>query len=282
MNAQIDVGGVVRGVFDIYRDQASVLLPAALVVFVVVGVIAAVLVAISPILGILAVIAQLIGTAFFQGMVVQLVGDVQDGRRDTSVGDLFASVSPVVAALIGASLLQGLGIGVGFILLIVPGLFLLTIWAVVAPVVVLERPGVLPAFSRSRELVRGHGWQVLGVLAVFIVVLIVVSLIFGLIGGALGSVGAVIADIVSSVLTAPLLALAAAVLYFNLRAVKGEVAPPPGAVGLHTPAGSPGIAPESPGPQAAPPRAGTAATPGQQQPSSPPPGGGEPPQPRRP
>lgn len=282
MNAQIDVGGVVRGVFDIYRDQASVLLPAALVVFVVVGVIAAVLVAISPILAVLAVIVQLIGTAFFQGMVVQLVGDVQDGRRDTSVGDLFASVSPVVAALIAASLLRGLGIGVGFILLIVPGLFLLTIWAVVAPVVVLERPGVLPAFSRSRELVRGHGWQVLGVLAVFIVVLIVVSLIFGLIGGALGNVGAVIADIVSSVLTAPLVALAAAVLYFNLRAVKGEVAPPPGAIGLHTPGGSPAAAPESLGPQAAPPRAGTAATPGQQQPSSPQPGGGEPPQPRRP
>ena len=58
----------------------------------------------------------------------------------------------------------GLGILVGFILLIVPGLFLLTIWAVVAPVTVLERPGIFAAFGRSRELVRGHGWTVFGAL----------------------------------------------------------------------------------------------------------------------
>ncbi len=277
----MDVGGVVRGVLDIYRDHASVLLPAALAVFVVVAVISVVLVAISPILGILAIIVQLIATAFFQGMVVQLVADVQDGRRDTSVGDLFASVSPVVAPLIGASLLRVVGVVIGLIVFIVPGVFLLTIWALVAPVIVLERPGVLAAFSRSRELVRGHGWQVLGVIAVFIVILIVVSLIFGLIGGALGSVGAAIADIVGSTITAPLLALAAAVLYFNLRAVKGEMTPPPGAVGLHTPGGSPAGTEPSLGPQAAPPRADTSATPGQQQPSSPQPGG-EPPPPRQP
>jgi len=279
MKTQMDVGGVVRGVFDIYRDHASVLLPAALAVFVVVAVISVVLVAISPILGILAITVQLIATAFFQGMVVQLVADVQDGRRDTSVSDLFASVSPVVAPLIGASLLRVVGVVIGLVVFIVPGVFLLTIWALVAPVVVLERPGVLPAFSRSRELVRDNGWQVLGVIAVFIVIVIVVSLILGLMGGAFGSVGAAIADIVGSTITAPLLALAAAVLYFNLRAVKGEVAPPPGAVGLHTPGGAPaGTEPF----QAAPPSAATSATPGQQQPSSPQPGGGEPPPPRQP
>lgn len=282
MNPQIDVGGVVRGVLDIYRDQASVLLPAALAVFVIVAVIAAVLVAISPILAVLGVIVQLIGSAFFQGMVVQLVGDIQDGRRDTSVGDLFASVSPVVAALIGASLIQGLGIGIGFLLLIVPGLFLLTIWALVPPVVVLERPGVLAAFGRSRELVRGNGWQVLGVIAVFVAILIVVSLIFGLLGNALGSVGAVILNILGSALTAPLVALAAAVLYFNLRAVKGETAPPPRAVGLNVPGGSPAVGTEpSFDPQAAPPRAETPATPGPEQSSSPEPDG-EPPLHRQP
>jgi len=276
----MDVGGVVRGVFDIYRDQASVLLPAALAVFVIVGVIAAVLVAISPILAVLAVIVQVIGGAFFQGMVVQLVGDVQDGRRDTSVGDLFASVSPVVAALIGASLLQGLGIGIGFLLLIVPGLFLLTIWALVPPVVVLERPGVLAAFRRSRELVRGNGWQVLGVIAVFVVIVFVVSLIFGLLGNALGSGGAFVLNILGSALTAPLVALAAAVLYFNLRAVKGETAPPPRAVGLNVSGGPPAVGTEPPfGPQAAPPSAERRATPGWEQTPEP---GGEPPSPRQP
>ena len=39
------------------------------------------------------------------------------------------------------------------VLLIVPGLILLTIWAVIAPVIVVERSGVIDAFRRSRELV---------------------------------------------------------------------------------------------------------------------------------
>ena len=54
--------------------------------------------------------------------------------------------------------------GIGFILLIIPGLFLIVIWSVVAPVVVLERPGVFAAFGRSRELVRGNGWNVFAVI----------------------------------------------------------------------------------------------------------------------
>ena len=45
-----------------------------------------------------------------EGMVVQLVRDVQDGRRDNTVGELFSSVSPVLLPLIAVSILAGLGI----------------------------------------------------------------------------------------------------------------------------------------------------------------------------
>ena len=44
--------------------------------------------------------------------------------------------------------------------MIVPGLILITIWAVVAPSIVVEDKGVFEAFGRSRELVRGNGWKV--------------------------------------------------------------------------------------------------------------------------
>ena len=65
---------------------------------------------------------------------------------------------------------------IGFILIIVPGLILITIWSVAAPVVVLENPGVFAALRRSRELVRGNGWQVFGVILVlYIVVGVVVA-----------------------------------------------------------------------------------------------------------
>ncbi len=225
MNSRLDIGHVIDGVFKIYRDHAAVLLPAAAAVFLIEAVLGALLVAVSPILVLVALVVQIVATTFFQGMVVALVNDVQDGRRDFSVGELLRAVTGAVVPLIAAGLLAGLGIALGFILLIIPGLFLLTIWAVISPVIVLERPGVIAAFGRSRELVRGHGWQVLAVIVLFFLILVVVSAVLGAIGGAAGTAGRLIADFVASVLTAPLVALASAVLYFNLRGLKGEGAP---------------------------------------------------------
>ena len=88
----------------------------------------------------------------------------------------------MVVPLFAVSLLAGLGIAVGFVLFIVPGLFLMTIWAAVAPVVVLERPGVFAAFGRSRELVRGHGWTVLGALALVFLIVLAAGVVAGIVG----------------------------------------------------------------------------------------------------
>jgi hypothetical protein len=281
MNRNISVGSVISEVFEIYRDQAAVLLPAALLVFAIEGLLSGVLVAINPILIIVAVIAQLVATYLYQGMVVELVADVQDGRRDASVGDLFRSVTPVLLPLIAVGILAGLGIAIGFVLLIVPGLFLLTIWSVVSPVIVLERPGVLPAFGRSHNLVRENGWQVLGVIAVFFLILLVVNAALSAVGNAIGPAGSVVADVIASVIAAPLLALAGAALYFNLRRVKGELGPAGGArggtasmgQGAGAPAGT-GAAPDSAGGavgEPAPPGGATGAPP--RGGSVPPPGG---------
>ena len=50
---------------------------------------------------------SLIATTLYTGMVVKLVEDVQDGRRDHSAGDLLGSAAPVIAPLIGAGLIVG-------------------------------------------------------------------------------------------------------------------------------------------------------------------------------
>jgi hypothetical protein len=234
MNQKVDVGRTVEGVFEIYRDQAGVLLPAAAVVFVIEAIVGAVLIEIDAALVLVAIAVQVVISTLYTGMVVNLVGDVQDGRRDQSVEQLFRSIAPVVLPLIGAGILAGLGIAVGFLLLIVPGLFLMTIWAVIAPVIVLERSRVLSAFGRSRGLVRGNGWPVFGVIVIFFLILLVVGFLFGAIGAAAGGVGRVIFDFVASVLTAPLVALAASVLYYRLRAAKGEAGVPAGARGVTT------------------------------------------------
>jgi len=259
MNAKLDTARVFERIFEIYRGQFGLLIPAALVVFVPVAIISGIVYAGDiSIIGVALISAvATIATYWFQGMVVEAARDILDGRRDHTVGSLVRSATPVIAPLLIAGILAGLGIGIGLILLLVPGLYLLTIWAVIAPVIVIERRGAIESFGRSRELVRGNGWQVFGVIVVlFLLQFIVSSVIQALTNSVSDSFGAyALADLIVRLLVAPLSALAAAVLFFELKARRGE--PVLGTAGGQiTPSGEPA--------------GGPAPTPGEAAPSEPP------------
>jgi hypothetical protein len=223
MQARLDIGGVVRRVWRIYVDQAPVLMPAAAVVFVVSGIFSAVLAATGSLPALLlALVISLVAGTLFTGMVVELVADVQDGRRDSSPGQLLRAAMPVMGQLILVGVVAGVAIVIGFIVFVIPGLILITVWFVFAPVIVLEHPPGLGALKRSRELVRGSAWQVFGVVFVLFVAVAVVS---GLLDAAAESAGTgvgIVVRVVIGVLTAPISALAAAVVYFDLRRLSGE------------------------------------------------------------
>ncbi len=215
---QISVGKVISDAFAIYTSNLGVLVGTAIGVAIVFGVITGILNnSDSTILHFIAWIVQLIGTALFTGFVVRLVQDVRDGRRDMTVGELFSAASPAIGSLIIWSILSGIAIGIGFIFLIIPGLILMTIWAVGAPAIVAEDVGPLGAFGRSYELVRGQAWSVFGVLVVVFLIMIVAFLIAGLIGAAIGGVvGAIIVGIIVLALFMPVSALVASTLFFDL------------------------------------------------------------------
>ncbi|HEV7399150.1 MAG TPA: YciC family protein [Solirubrobacterales bacterium] len=223
MNQKLDVGGTLSQIFSTYGAQAGVLLPVAFGLYLIVAVVNAVIVG-SFFLFPLGLAVTVVAATLYQGVVVGLVKDVQDGRRDSTVGDLIDATWPVVLPLIGVGILAGIAIGIGFLLVVIPGLILLTIWAVIAPVIVVERSGVMDSFGRSRELVRGNGWQVFGVIFVVFLISAVVAAILGGIGAGISdSVGMrILFNLIASTLTAPIAALAAATIYFRLLAIKGE------------------------------------------------------------
>ncbi|HET8813764.1 MAG TPA: hypothetical protein VFM51_02270 [Solirubrobacterales bacterium] len=223
MERRLGVGTTLSEAFSIYRKQAGVLLPVAFWLFLALGVIEA-LAADSLELSLLALVVGIALSTLYQGMVVGLVSDVQDGRRDSSIGELVRSVTPVLAPLIGAGILAGLGIVGGFVLFVVPGLYLLTIWAVVAPVIVVERRPIFDAFGRSRQLVRDNGWPVLGAVLTAYLITFAAAVVFIAIAVSLaeGILVEIVFSALASTLTAPIPALVAAVLYFRLRAIKDE------------------------------------------------------------
>lgn len=211
--------------FATYRDQAGVLLPVAFWLFLIVAIVNGLTAGNFSLFLVALVVGLAIGT-LYQGMVVGLVRDVQDGRRDSSVGDLMRFALPVLGPLLGAGILAGIGIGFGFVLLVVPGLYLATIWAVIAPVIVIERRGIFDAFGRSRQLVKDNGWPVLWTILVAYLITIVAAFALTAIANevANGPLVRIVFSAISSTFTAPITALVAAILYFRLLPPHSEPA----------------------------------------------------------
>jgi hypothetical protein len=217
MTTKLSPSVIISRAFEIYRTQVGTLLGAALLIYLVQFVVNLVL---PDSLDAIGGIVSLILLAFFTGMVVMLVRDLQDGHRDSSLGELFNSVTPVFVPVIVVSILFAIGVAIGFVLIIIPGLILLTIWSVAIPVTVVERPGIFRAFGRSRELVKGNGWQVFGTILLVWILAIIFAAIGAAIAAAIGGViGALVAAIISA-LIAPVTALTAALIYFALLAEK--------------------------------------------------------------
>lgn len=232
---RVDVGNTISRVFETYGANAGVLLGTAAVVFVFTGIISALLYSTESIALILVSLAvDVVAITLYTGMVVKLVEDLRDGRRDSTINELIESAMPAIVPLILNGLMKGLAVAVGLILLIVPGLILLTIWAVTAPAIVVERAGAFNAFGRSWQLVKGDGWNVFGVIAIAYLITFAISFAFSAIGFGIGDAGGYVLRIAASILTAPIGALVGAILFFELR---GDVTAPPG--GAATVAGQP-------------------------------------------
>lgn len=232
---RFEIGGVLSDAWSLYKRFFVRFVTIAAVVYVVLGLVHA-LVSLATgeggfltavIWAIIGAIISLVGYFLLQGALVEAVRDVQDGRADRDLGDLFRAVQPRLPALIVAGVLAAIGIGIGLLLLIVPGLFLLTRWILIIPVIVLEGRSAGESFGRSSELVKGNGWSVFGLILVTLIGLAIAGAIIGgiiaiLIGFLPDFLVQWISTVVVNSLIAPFVALAWTLTYFRLR---GEPVP---------------------------------------------------------
>jgi hypothetical protein len=217
--SRVDVGRVLREAFETYSRFWRPLLIGAAVVLEILEASGGV------VLTLVGLVIYIAAGVSYTGYVVKLVQDTRDGKMHHSVEELYESALPYIGTLILNGVLAAIGIGIGFVLLIVPGLILITIWAVVAPAIVIEDAGVIGAFGRSRELVRGHGWPVFGSIVLAYLAVLIISFVSAGIGNAIADdTGHIILGVIGDIIAAPILALVASTLFFDLGG--GEAAAP--------------------------------------------------------
>lgn len=149
-------------------------------------------------------LAVIVIGALVQGALTRAVVTANEGRQAT-FGESLSTGLSVILPLIGFGILNAIGITIGFVLLIVPGIILLLMWAVAVPSLVIENTGVIGAFGRSSELTKGAKWKIFGLFLVIMVSYWLLSIVIGLFGLSMYSAsnsaaGLTVGNLVGSVL----------------------------------------------------------------------------------
>ena len=179
----------------------------------------------QAVIGLLAGVIFLLGTgACFRALTEAWLGNEPDWRESLR----FALRR--TPALLWVTILYFLAVGFGFLLLVIPGIWLSIAFALCFPIVLVERVGGPKALGRSAGLVRGRWWATFAALMVGFILASILSgiaqalitlpvvialdsdllvLIFSAIGGTLGYV-----------IATPFQAAIVALAYFDLRVRK--------------------------------------------------------------
>jgi hypothetical protein len=176
------------------------------------------------------VVFQLVFNLMFlvsQGAIAVLVAAALERDRALSAGESLRELGNRAGGVVAVSIMSGILIVLGALLLLIPGI-LIAVWTVVAvPVAAIEGLKNSSALTRSRDLTRGHFWHVLGTM--LLAWIIVMGLLFGLaiaLGMVFGSIGVPerLTELLTGLLMVPLFPLVAvttSLLYYDLR-VRGE------------------------------------------------------------
>jgi hypothetical protein len=140
------------------------------------------------------------------------------GGEQSSLSVVVARVVRVLPVVAAAQIVAGLGIGIGFIAFVIPGIWLLIRWAVVAQVAALEHPDWIGALRRGAQLTRGHYLHIFGL----ILVMAIVNVALGEAGLGIAGESTRAIDVAFGIAVETLIrsftALTTAMLYFDLLA----------------------------------------------------------------
>jgi len=228
------LSGVLGEAWKLYRAHAAHFLTISFVIYLVAAIITGLLTEFAGFFGaLLAAIVGIVAAFLVQATLIKAVQDVRDGRADLSFGQTVSAATPYLGRVALASIPAGIAIAIGFLLLIVPGLILLTVWSLIVPVIVIGGSKALSSFGRSWALVRGSGGHVFGTYVLVFLILIFFRIILGLIISALPALARDgISTVVAGTLVAPFLALVVTLIYYRLYAARSGGASPDAGPGM--------------------------------------------------
>jgi hypothetical protein len=196
-------------------------------------------------------ISTLIGLVVFGGIVSWVIGSIATGMVVKSASDViekgagnlqesFSFTMTKVPSLLVVSIITGILVLIGMLLLVVPGIILMIMFSLVVPAVIIEEEGAFDSIGRSSKLVSNRWLKTFALLIVIGLIIVVISLITSVVllpgyvysaappfgNGAAFAIRMIISGIVGSFVS-PILPLAETLLYYSMVARESAQLPPP-------------------------------------------------------
>ena len=147
--------------FRVFRDHFSVLVGISAVLWLPYGAILAVGNTSHVVSGIAGIAFLLLLPVMYVAFTAAVANVYLD--RPITVGDAYRSIRVILTPIVGTYLLLYLLVSLGFIALIIPGIYLGNCWSLAAPVMIVEHRFGMTALRRSRQLVTGVWWKTFGI-----------------------------------------------------------------------------------------------------------------------
>lgn len=123
--------------------------------------------------------------ALVQAGVTMVAMDVED-RGALSFRRYAARITWLALPLFALTLINFVVTGIGVLLLLIPGMIIMTMWSVSGAVLAVERVGITAALHESGRLTKGARWPIFGLISLLIVVTLAVTTVVGFAGQAAG------------------------------------------------------------------------------------------------
>lgn len=171
---------------------------------------------------VLGVVLMFAAGGITQAIIIQMAYNDRVGQR-SSFGAMLRRAFAKVLYITVLSLVVGLTVGLGFVALIVPGLWLYGALAVVAPAIVVEDAN-WRGMGRSWSLTKGYRWSIVGLISLAYIPLLIGGFIAIFLGFTVfempGGITYLVLESALTAIMAPIFNLAIVLAYARLREIK--------------------------------------------------------------
>ena len=172
-----------------------------------------------------AIVSSVIGyfVFLFLSIILQaslIVASANDlAGRPVNFGECVSRAVSKLLPLIGLGIVVAIGISLGLLFLIIPGIILYLMWMVAVPALMVENLGVFEALSRSAALTSGSRLKLFGLIIVFFVFSFIIAIPIGVIAMISASL-TVVSSALLSTASAAVSSAGIAAVYIELRSTK--------------------------------------------------------------